>query len=543
MAWERRTYAGFWVLMLAPVVAHALARPLVVELAADSRAPQLTLAALLVALVGAVGSSLLAPRTAWGAVLATGLLATVVVGRSVDGLLTVGVPLLAVASATMLALPRMLARLPARIDGLAREHRKTTVALALLAALALLQTSLLATFVGDPNWSTGAFPLTPDLAYHACSSAYMRGAELASAGVDNLYAAELWPSLAETPASAAAASAYAPFELDAYAYPPTFLVIVRPLLGLADFSAQRALWFGLNALALAYGLWMVAAWVGEQDAVAGTRAALLALVFWVSGPVIVTLQTGNVHFAVLAAAAVAMVCFERKRPVLGGALLAWAILAKISPGLLGIVLLVRRQFREALWTAGFGVAWVAATWLAFGSEPFVAFVEYELPRLSSGEALAFFTAGTRDIAMNLAPFGLPFKLGVLGFASDDPWATGRIIAQVFNVMVLGLTIVAGFREGPNWRRASAWMGVLTLGGMSSPFAPTYVGVGVLWALCLWAANLRGTRGIVAFCVGYLAVSGAPPLPDQTAIIVSLIQQSIVLGAAVYVIVTRPEDRR
>lgn len=448
------------------------------------------------------------------------------------------VALLAVAAFAMRAVPAMIAMLPARLDGLARENRLASVALGLLAGFALSETAMLATFIGDPTFTQGASAFAPTLRYHACSGAYMRAGELAVAGVDNLYAAERWPSLGGTGEFAAAAERYAPFGLDAYAYPPTFLVLIRPFVALRDFSAQRALWFGLNALMLAYGLWTVAAWVGERDPVAGTRVILLSLLLWASPLVLITLQAGNLHVAMVAATAVAMIHFERERRALGGALLSFAILSKISPGLLGIVLLVRRRVREALWTAGGGALLALVALWMFGAAPFSAFLRYELPRLRSGEALAFFAANVSDVTLNLAPFGIPFKLAALGVEIQDPWALGRTIATIFDVVILGFSILAGRRGGPRWARASVWMAVLTLGAIRSPFAPGYVGVSVMWALCLSARELHGLRGVALFVLGYVASMGVPPLPPKAALVFSLVQQGICIGIVLFLIARR-----
>lgn len=534
--WERSAYASLWLVMLAPVLGQALARPLAAELGLSIDAPALTLASLLVALV-----IVAVPRGGWAvaggaAVVGAGVLATL--GSSV---VVGGAALLAVAAAVHLMLPRVIAALPARLDGLAGEHRVATAAMFALGLAALIQTAMLATFMGDSTWLAGAHPLTPDLSLHACSTAYMRAIELALAGADNIYAAEHWPSLG---GSTDASERYAPFDVDAYAYPPMFLVLMRPFAALTEFSAQRALWFGCNALVVALGLAVVAQWIAERDAVAGTRASLLALLVWLAPTAMITLQVGNVHLAVLVAAVVGMVCFERGRPALGGALLAAAILAKISPGLLGIVLLVRRQWRAALWTAGFGVAWTVAALLLFGLAPFEAFVSYELPRLSSGEALEFFANNPRDTLFNLAPFGVPFKLAYLGVRFEDPWASARTIAGVFNVFVLGFAIVAGLRDradAPAWYRVCLWLAVLTLGGLRSPFAPAYVALGLTWLLCCSAHQLRGWRGGVWFVVVFVASIGLPPMPGAGMMMVGLGQQALVLGVVVYAILrVRPD---
>lgn len=185
---------------------------------------------------------------------------------------------------------------------------------------------------------------------------------------------------------------------------------------LDDYASQRALWFSLTGLFVAARLWTVAAWLGGR---AGLRVRLLAPAVWLSPPTQLVLQVGNVHAAVVVASMLALVAFETKHPAIGGALLAFAILSKLSPGLLVLVLLARRRLCEVIWTAVCGVGFSAIGLLVFGVAPFEAFLSYELPRLASGEALTFL-ADRESVPVNLAPFGVPLELALLGMYVGDP---------------------------------------------------------------------------------------------------------------------------
>ncbi|PRQ09116.1 glycosyltransferase family 87 protein [Enhygromyxa salina] len=543
---ERLAFAAVWALILAPVVAHGLWRPLIVGLGSSGEAGWITIAALVVAAAAVVGRWIGPARAwlGWGIPGAAAILAAPVVGQTGPGVVAAGVALLAVAGSTCAALPIMIERTPRQLDGLAGRKRWATGLVVVLGLLAIVQTARVSTFIGDPERAdSSALPFLDRYNYHACMTAYVQAAKLADARVDNLYDADWWPSVGHTPTGEAQAEAYAPFDLDAYAYPPQFLLAPRLVTALSDdFSVQRALWFGAGGVWLAFGLWFVAGWIGETDARAGIRALLLGPLIWGAPPIMVTLQVGNVHMAVVVAAVVGMIAFERERPALGGALLAFAILAKISPGLLGIVLLAQRRWREALWTAGFGLGWTLLALLVFGLAPFEAFVGYELPRLSSGEALEFFTVSPEEIASNLAPFGLPFKLEVLGLAIDDVWASAAMIGTVFTLGAVGLSVGAGLRGGDRRVHVGLWLAVLTLGGLRSPFAPPYVGFAALWLLSLWAAEVRGARGVVAIVVGFVLLLGVPPMPAVAMVSVSMVQQLALLGLVVWFIV-RPRRRQ
>lgn len=544
---ERLALAAGWALVLAPVVAHTVWRPLLVALGAEGDAGSISLASLVVAAAAVLGLRLSPPRHpalgAAAAAAAAAILAALMLGSTGPAFVAAAAALLAVAGLVSAALPMMLARSPAALDGLARRKPRAALAMAVLWALAAVQTARLSTFMGDATRIEHVpIPLAEHFNHHACMTAYVQAAKLAEARVDNLYDADWWPSLGHSPTGDAQARAYAPFELDAYAYPPPFLLAPRLLRALShDFSAQRALWYGVQALTMALGLWLVGVWIAGADARAGVRALLLAPLIVLAPPVLVTLQAGNVHLVVVVMAVVGMLALQRGRPALGGALLAFSILAKISPGLLGVVLLVQRRWRDALWTAGFGLLWTLLALIVFGSAPFAAFIHYQLPRLRSGAALEFFTGSIVDIAANMAPAGLPYKLEALGLALGDASAAAATIGTLFTLVAIALTVVAGRRSGDLRIQVGLWLAVLTLGALRSPFAPPYVGFAVLWLLSLWAAELRRPPGAVALALAFVLLCVTPPLPDAGLLLFSMVQQALLLALVVWFIVrpTRP----
>lgn len=525
---------------MGPVVAHGVWRPLCVALGTSGSAGWVSIAAVWVAAAASLACGRWPARRglAWAIASASAIVAAAAVGGSWLGMLAASVSLLAVAIAVSALLPLMLSCIPVEIDGLARRRRVTTVLVIAMMAGSIIQSARLSTFMGDSRRSDAAVSgLAPHLTYHACATAYVQAAKLGMARVDNLYDADWWPELGHTATGEAEAEAYAPFGLDTFAYPPPFLLAPRVLLLLGDdFSVQRALWFAIDGVWLALGLWIVATWVAQTDPRAGLRALLLAPLLWAALPALITLQAGNVHITVVVTAVVGMIALERGRVVLGAALVAFAILAKISPGLLGLVLLMQRRWRDALWTAGAGLVWTLLALLVFGLAPFTAFVRYELPRLSSGEALAFFTKSVGDVASNTAPFGVPFKLQALGLELTDVWATARLLGMVFTVLVIALTVVAARRDGDRRIQVGLWLAVLTLGGLRSPFAPAYVGFAAMWMLSMWAAEAHRTRDVLLLGLGFVLLHGTPPMPDTPMLIVSLVEQAVTLGLVVWFIV-------
>ena len=344
---ERLGFAALALYALSPLVQAGLWRPLVHALQAEADSSGLAACGLLVTTVALVAFGATFGRASgrWLPGAASGLAALLLGIGLGQGLPAIGArasALLGVALFSAALLPWLVRRLPAELDGLA-SRRKVAVALLIVASV----------IAAGGNWSRSVFmsdstrvdrSLDPTNAFvvrHSCMTAYVEGARLATEGVENVYDAERWPELSHSAASAAAATRYAPFDLDAFAYPPPFLLLPRFLLApLSDFASQRALWFGLNGLFLAFGLWTAATWIGGR---AGARLLLLSPLIWLSPAVALALQLGNVHAAVVVAAMLAMVAFETKRPAAGGALLAFTIVAKISPGLL----IVPRSFSAA----------------------------------------------------------------------------------------------------------------------------------------------------------------------------------------------------
>ena len=101
------------------------------------------------------------------------------------------------------------------------------------------------------------------------------------------------------------------FNIDAYEYPPPFLLLTRALQFVApDFLRHRMIWFALEGSFILFGLFVVARSLGPA---AGTRALMLSPLVWASTMTISTLQIGNIQPMVIAAVMVAMVSFIQRR--------------------------------------------------------------------------------------------------------------------------------------------------------------------------------------------------------------------------------------
>jgi len=187
------------------------------------------------------------------------------------------------------------------------------------------------------------------------------------ATVPNVYAYELYSFPAESPTAVRKPRPIESFNIDAYEYPPPFLLLPRTLAILVpDFLHFRVIWFALNGAVLVIGLVVVARMLGPM---AGTRAFLLAPLILASDLTIGTLQIGNLQAIVFSIAMIAMVLLVQRRYAAGGALLAFVTVSKLFPSLLLIYLLVRREWRALAWTSGMIAALVVISLLDTGWLP------------------------------------------------------------------------------------------------------------------------------------------------------------------------------
>ena len=523
--------------LLAPVIAHGLWRPLVYVLGPSGKASAVTGAALAVSCAIVVVQRLRPGRAPLLSLALGGLIA---VGAS--GGLSLGLPglltLLSVAAAIAFLVRWLSPRLPSALDGLAKRHKLLTALYVALALSAVASTARLSIFIGDPTRvDQQTVPGLKFLETHSCLTAYVHAATLSRQGVDNIYAERWWHGAhGLPPAPEGVESTSHPFLLDYYAYPPPFLFIMAPLAPLeGDFQAQRAMWFGLNGLLLAVGLWVVARWIGGPSV---HRILLLAPIFFGSLPILATLQIGNFQIAVVVISVISMVAFQQDRPAAGGALLAFTILSKISPGVLGIVLLAQRRWRSAAWTAGFGVFFLALSILTLGVNPMQSFLTYTLPRISSGEAFAFLDDIPLNIFTNMAPFGLPFKLQLLGLEVGDPWVFARRVGRVYTAVLVILAIVVAVRRHED-RRAQAltWMSLLVLAALQSPFAPGYTTIGLLWAITILSLEVRRPIHGLALVLAWLSLTLVLPFSDLRIFAVySILQSTLTVGIPIWLIV-------
>ncbi len=367
-------------------------------------------------------------------------------------------------------------------DSAASRGLKIVSGLATVAAL--VQLAVLTVFMIAPAQT--AYSTIPGSAWelrHSCLTAYFVAAEAAGRGAD-IFDASLYTAPDDTGTGQRKARMLGPFGVDVYEYPPPFLLVPRAFRFLTtDFFRMRPLWFGVNAAIVLLAMLVVARRLGPA---AGTRALLLVPIVWAAPAMMNTLQKGNIQPVVIALAMLAMVLFERTRWAAGGALLAYATVAKLYPGMLVVYLIARRQWRALAWTAAMGVVFVVLTLLDVGLAPFEAF-RHHLPGLLSGEAFPAFRNAPAQ-AINLSVPGLVFKAGLFGVPGMG-FGAAKIVGWVFTVVVLWATVRAALRPPSDLEKPLVWMAILILATLRSPFLPqTYGVLPALWMLTLLAAT-------------------------------------------------------
>ena len=417
------------------------------------------------------------------------------------------IPLAAVAGiAAAVATVAWLRRQPID-DAAARSPRAVRLAFLVGTALVALQLLWLVPFIIDPNRTTwGSGPTAPLPSSHSCVSAYWV-ADAAVSRVPDIYAESLSSIPQPDPRARRVPRTMGPFNIDAFEYPPTFLLLPR-LVALAtpDFWGFRRLWFALNFAAVVAIAIVVAR---RLDRAAGTHSVWLTPYVIAAPPIMSTFQTGNVQMAVIAVSALAMLLFERRAYVLGGLLLASVVAAKIYPGVLVLYLLLRRDWRAVAWTAGVGATLVAVALAVFGWTPFAAFIDHA-PKIMSGEAFPAFR-NPLAIANNGSVPGLVFKLPLFGVPHMG-FEGMRIVGWLYTLVVIAGTAWLALRARPEGREPLVWLVILVLATMRSPFLPTYAAFPSLWLATFIAAlawrDARPVTPIIA-CWVLLSIGFGP----------------------------------
>lgn len=380
---------------------------------------------------------------------------------------------------------RALRRPPFPLDALeAACPRGLRILSAVATVAALVQLARLAVFMVAPEHpGYSAVPGSDWEVRHSCLSAYFVAAGAAGAGHD-IYDPALYNRPDDDPTQRRKARMLGPFKIDVFEYPPPFLLLPRALLLVnSEFQALRLLWFGLGG---AFVLAVFVALARQLGPAAGPRALLLAPLIWLALPTLSAIQKGNLQTVVIAASLLALLLFERSRAAAGGALLAFATVSKLFPGLLFVYLLARRDWRALAWTSAFSLAFVLLALLDLGMAPYEAFVRH-LPGLIGGEAFPAFR-NPAATAINFSIPGLAWKLKLFGVPGMG-FGAAKLIGWAYTPVAVAATVWAGRRAWRDDEKPLVWLSLLILATLRSPFLPqAYAAFPPLWLLTLLAAR-------------------------------------------------------
>lgn len=435
------------------------------------------------------------------------------------------------------SLPPLATRLPESVDHwLDSVPRKLAALWATGGLVALIAFGRIAVYLGDPDRvGYSVLPSEPFLVRHSCLSAYSHGAILSTIPTANVYDMAFVPEAAGTsqPLPPTAAH-FAPFSLDPFGYPPPFLLLSRALMRIsADFPAQRVLFGAASLSVVLFACALVAKTLGGS---AERRIWLFTPLLLANPMVLVTLQVGNFHLAAVALCLLCWVALERRRDGMAGALLATATLSKIFPGLLLVIFLVQRRWRAVGFTCLAATAICALSVAVLGTKVWGDFFLYHLPHVQSGEALRFMAGDDREIAFNLAPFGIPFKLAALGLAGWG-WGEARLFGNIYSALLPVLAVLAARGRRSPQQRLTAFLALLMFASLRSPFAAPFVVSTMILLFVVLVTEVRSRRGVAAFVAALAIVSlPTPGFDPKVEIATSLVRELALYAFLLWLVV-------
>jgi len=157
-----------------------------------------------------------------------------------------------------------------------------------------------------------------------------------------------------------------------YAYAPLIAILFVPALAL-PYSLVRALWWGVNVLALSLGSLLT---LRALSRVTPLLLGLALLLLYRFDPAVVTLRLGQIELVQFFLLALALYALSRGRDPLAGGALGLATALKFFPGALIGLFLWRRRWRAALWALAVACVGIGASFALVGWEAVSAYWHY-----------------------------------------------------------------------------------------------------------------------------------------------------------------------
>jgi len=380
----------------------------------------------------------------------------------------VGLPLpvavVVVVAVSGAAIVKLAPRVPSEIASVLA-GKKLLWAWLLMTMLAAVQLGSLAVFMSDSTARPFAVMPSSDFSTeHNCYTAYFEGVRIGHLE-PNVYEPTLYRPAPRSPRFIDG------FTVDAYEYPPPFLVFpaIARLLS-QSFLTHRTLFFSFECFLLAAAVVAVARRLQRP---ASDRLVLLLPLFFLALPIRSTLQSGNFQLAAVAMAVLAWTSFARNRNALGGALLGFAVVSKLFPGLLLVYFLARGKLRPVAATIVAAAGFAALALLLFGADVYRAFFSFHVPRLISGDAFPMLKFVPPAILINHSVYGIVLKAKLLGLTTHGMETAARI-AWGYTIVLLAVTVMIARRAKDEFE-PRAMLAILALGALRAPFLPVDYG--------------------------------------------------------------------
>jgi alpha-1,2-mannosyltransferase len=272
-----------------------------------------------------------------------------------------------------------------------------------------------------------------------------------------------------------------------YLYPPLFALAVLPLAWLS-YPAAFSLWLLANVAFLAASLWLLLGGRQRVNLLGLSACVLLAGAFY---PVWHHLKIGQSSLLLLLLLSATLALLRRGKDLPAGLLLSGAILLKLTPAILILLLVVRRRWR-AVWGAIGGVVGLSAlSAILTGWQAQVTYFTRMVPLLSAGTA--FYPNQSLNGFITRVLGAGAYRLADL---SAELWVP-RIGATIAAVALLAVTALFLLRRASDAREESledGFAGLVLLSLLVSPISWEHHYVLALLPAWILAARLGRPGG-------------------------------------------------
>lgn len=223
-----------------------------------------------------------------------------------------------------------------------------------------------------------------------------------------------------------------------YLYFPFFSIILYPL-SLFSFEQARIIWMVINQGILVGSIWLVITSLMVRD----IRIILgIIILFLGFGPMHANMWWGNVNALIMLCILTAWWAYKHKRPWLCGLAIGLGAVIKITPAILGVYFLYKREYRVAFWSlCSFSGCVLISMIILGGYDEHYAWYTNILPWLQGG-------GGKKASVINQAFLGLYLRLAQNGFFADSFAYTLHQITE-WGILILSFTLCRFKRLRPD----------------------------------------------------------------------------------------------